>query len=194
MPRVDDYFATFVVRNFRKFWAAEAALVRAANSGDDRARGEARIEALTAGMNAAVPAYHFADVTAADRPSWVPAGIGPGREAVRRIREQIEQRHCFMLRSSNHAADLTLLGNVVDAYKHAELSNPSRLVTSSRAAVVIGSGWGEMHYGEGNFGGLDQVIIETDNFTKKRALSAVLQNVIDMWRSAMGLPQEQIGQ
>ena len=89
--------------------------------------------------------------------------------------------------------DMTLLGDVVDAYKHAELSNQARLVHTSRVTVVIGSGWGEMHFGEGNFGGLDQVIVLTDNGTKKRALSAVLQNVLDMWRTAMALPMEPIG-
>jgi hypothetical protein len=50
-----------------------------------------------------------------------------------------------------------------------------------------------MHYGEGNFGGLDQVIVLTDSGANKRALSAILQNVVDMWRAIMGLPQEQIG-
>jgi SLT domain-containing protein len=50
-----------------------------------------------------------------------------------------------------------------------------------------------MHYGEGNWGGLDQVIVLTDNATKKRTLSAILQNVVDMWRAAMGLAQEPMG-
>ena len=58
---------------------------------------------------------------------------------------------------------------------------------------MIGSGWGEMHWGEGNYGDLDQVIVLTDNGTKKRALSVILQNVIDMWRRAMGLAIEPFG-
>jgi hypothetical protein len=99
-----------------------------------------------------------------------------------------------MLRSAYQVADLTLLGDIVDAYKHAELNNKARLVHSGQVTVVIGSGWGEMHSGEGNWGGLDQVIVLTDQGTKKRALSAVLQNVVDMWRDVMGLPQEPIGQ
>lgn len=57
--------------------------------------------------------------------------------------------------STNPIVDMRLLGDVVDAYKHAELSNKSRLVHSSKVTIVIGSGWGEMHYGEGNYGGLD---------------------------------------
>jgi 3-oxoacyl-(acyl-carrier-protein) synthase len=144
-------------------------------------------------MNAAVPAWHLTDTVVVDRPAWMPAAIGSGRGEARRLAELLERNHCFMLRSANPIADMTLLGDVVDAYKHAELSNQARLVHSSRVTVVIGSGWGEMHYGEGNYGGLDQVIVLTDNGTKKRALSAILQNVIDMWRAAMGLPQEPIG-
>jgi 3-oxoacyl-(acyl-carrier-protein) synthase len=137
-------------------------------------------------MNAAVPAWHLTDTVVVDRPAWMPAAIGSGRGEARRLAELLERNHCFMLRSANPIADMTLLGDVVDAYKHAELSNQARLVHSSRVTVVIGSGWGEMHYGEGNYGGLDQVIVLTDNGTKKRALSAILQNV-------MGLPQEPIG-
>lgn len=144
-------------------------------------------------MNAAVPAYHLTDVAVVDRSAWIPASIGTGRAAVKNLAEVLESRHCFMLRSSYPAADLTLLGDIVDAYKHAELHNKARLVHSSRVTVVIGSGWGEMHYGEGNWGGLDQVIVLTSQGTKKRALSAILQNVVDMWRDVMGLPEEPIG-
>jgi hypothetical protein len=50
-----------------------------------------------------------------------------------------------------------------------------------------------MHYGEGNYGGLDQVIVLTNTGTKKPALSAILQNVVDMWREAMGPAKEPMG-
>ncbi|MEZ5849996.1 MAG: hypothetical protein R3D68_04990 [Hyphomicrobiaceae bacterium] len=193
MKRLDDYFATFVVRNFRAFIAAERSLVAAVKSGDSALLHDARAAALVAGMNAAVPAYHFADVAATDRPAWVPNSIGSGRDAVSRLRQHVEPM-CRMLRSPYPIRDLTLLGDVVDAYKHAELRDRTRLVSSSKAAVVIGSGWGEMHYGKGNYGGLDQVIIETNNFTEKRALSAILQNVVDMWRTAMSHPLPPIGE
>lgn len=191
MSRTEEYFDTFIVRNFRSFWDAEARLVSAVKVGEPDALQDARAVALVAGMNAAVPAYHLADTAIVDRPAWVPASIGAGRGEARKLCDHVEKLYCVMLRSTNAARDLTLLGDVVDAYKHAELTNRARLVSSSKVTVIIGSGWGEMHWGEGNYGGLDQVIVLTDQ--GKRALSAILQNVIDMWRTVMGLSQQPVG-
>jgi hypothetical protein len=42
------------------------------------------------------------------------------------------------------------------------------------------SGWGEMHFGEGECGGAEQVIVILKN-GNRRALSSVLQNVFDAW-------------
>jgi hypothetical protein len=102
-----------------------------------------------------------------------------------------------MMRTENTISDLTLLGDVVDAYKHAELTRrlPKRLLTltTSYATVVVGSGWGEMHFGESKWGGTEQVVVLTESMTKKRALLVVLQNVVDMWRRVMGLPLEAMG-
>jgi hypothetical protein len=50
---------------------------------------------------------------------------------------------------------------------------------------VIASDYGELNYGEGKFGGFQVVVLAKSG---KRALSSILQNVIDAWRRAAGLP------
>jgi hypothetical protein len=77
VSRTEDYFHTFVVRNFRAFCVAERQLTLATHSStEDAVKQEARDNALVAGMNAAVPAYHLLDVALVDRPPWVPATTG----------------------------------------------------------------------------------------------------------------------
>jgi hypothetical protein len=194
MSRTEDYFNTFVVRNFRAYRLAENELTLSTHSSaEDAVKQEARDNALVAGMNAAVPAFHLLDVALVERPPWVPATFG--KDDALSLCRDLEQAHCFMICTGNIISDLTLLGDVVDAYKHAELTRrlPKRLLTTSRATVVVGSGWGEMHFGESKWGGTEQVIVLTDSMTKKRALLVVLQNVVDMWRRVMNLPLEAMG-
>jgi hypothetical protein len=128
------------------------------------------------------------DEATAEWPSWVPCDIN----TVDKLRHIVEQRYCMMLRSQNQVDDLTLLGAVVDSYKHARLRNGKRPVTTNRATVVTATGYGELGYGEGAFGGVDQVIVRT-NSGQSRALSSILQNVIGMWRNVLDRPLEQIG-
>lgn len=98
---------------------------------------------------------------------------------------------CFKLRTNSASDDVNLLGNVADALKHAQLRNPDRHVASRDAVLVVGSGFGEVPFGEGKFGGVDQVLVLAK--AGKRPLSAVLQNVIDAWRRAMNLDLPEIG-
>ena len=147
--------------------------------------------ALAAGMNVAIPSYHLADVVLEERANW-PAWIPKTVTKISPLREAIERQWCRMLRCNNPIDDLTLLGAVVDAYKHAELNNKKRPVTSNRATVVTATGFGELAYGEGNYGGIDQVIVRI-NDGGSRALSSMLQNVIDMWRTALGRPLQPMG-
>jgi hypothetical protein len=179
----------FVVPNFRRYWLAEDALTNAWKAGEPLAEKEASDAALAAGMNASVSAYHLADAAIQSRPSWV----SPSIRDLESLRRSTEAAHCYMLRTGPQVDDLTLLGAVVDAYKHFELRSSSRAVKSIKAAVVSATGWGEMAWGEGKWGGTQQVIVELSN-GDIRALSSILQNVIDMWRSAMGMPLEDFGQ
>ena len=97
-----------------------------------------------------------------------------------------------MQRTTNPATDLSVLGAVVDAYKHFHLTSSSRAVKTVGATIVVATGWGELGWGEGKYGGVDQVIVQL-NDGSKRALSSILQNVIDMWRRVMGVPLKDYG-
>jgi hypothetical protein len=55
------------------------------------------------------------------------------------------------------------------------------------------SGCGELGFSEGNFGGIDQVIVRLEG-AQSRALSSILQNVIDMWQLVLGRQLEPFGQ
>jgi hypothetical protein len=48
-------------------------------------------------------------------------------------------------------------------------------------------GFGQMRFGEGKFGGVEQVVVTTKN-GDLRALSSVLQNVFDAWMTLLGQP------
>jgi len=50
-----------------------------------------------------------------------------------------------------------------------------------------------MRYGEGKYGGAEQVLVVRKT-GEKRALSSILQNVFDAWLSLLGQPLLPIGQ
>jgi hypothetical protein len=99
----------------------------------------------------------------------------------------------MMLRTSNNVTDVSLLGDVADALKHAILTQRLNMrdISQNDAVLVAGRGYGEGRYGEGKFGGMDQVLILANSGT--RCLSSVLQNVIDAWRRAAGFSLPEIG-
>ena len=82
-------------------------MVIAVKAGSPSALEEARIDALVAVTNAAVAAYHLADIAVVDRPAWVPLGIGYGRGDARKLCEHLKRAHCVMLRSGNPAVEMT---------------------------------------------------------------------------------------
>lgn len=70
---------------------------------------------------------------------------------------------------------MRILNAVADAFKHAELNNPASrsFVETDEAIICITTGWGE-----GNFGGVEQEIVETKD-GNLRALPLVLVTVRD---------------
>jgi hypothetical protein len=82
---------------------------------------------------------------------------------------------------------MDLLHDIQDAMKPVELKprTPPRQVTTDKVTVAIQTGYGKLPYGEGKYGGTAQLVVTLAD-GKQRALSAVLQNVVDAWRSALG--------
>jgi hypothetical protein len=63
--------------------------------------------------------------------------------------------HCVFIRTTTPIDDVHLLGDVADAFKHHKLGRKSATITGANAIVTLGSGYGEMHFGEGNVRCLD---------------------------------------
>ena len=83
--------------------------------------------------------------------------------------------------TARECQDFGLVRDVADAHKHVELDRPTRRVTRADQTTKGGMGWGEGELGEGVFGGGPQLVVKLDN-NSKRALSAIMQNVIEMWQ------------
>jgi hypothetical protein len=69
---------------------------------------------------------------------------------------------------------------VADAFKHFKLDRPNRTVDGADAIIMTGTGWGKLRFGEGKWGGIEQVIVERKN-GDRRAVSSLIQNVFDAW-------------
>jgi hypothetical protein len=184
----DEHFSEIVIPTWQEYLGAEHELTATARAPDEAASKRATYTALRKGASAVLILHHFADVIARARPHFIPAaahGVGPVQEWL--------TGYCTSLRTNKQVADVSLLGDVADALKHAVLTRrlDIREVASNDAVLVVATGFAELPYGEGKFGGADQVIVRASS--GPRALSAVLQNVIDAWRRAVGLKLPEIG-
>lgn len=54
-------------------------------------------------------------------------------------------------------------------------------------------GFGQCRWGEGKYGGVEQIVVAT-NDGDRRALSSILQNVFDAWMVFLGQPLPPISQ
>ena len=79
--------------------------------------------------------------------------------------------------------DFGLVRDVADGHKHVELTRPSR-VTRSDQTQTGSLAWGQGGFGEGVYGGGPQLVITLDDGSK-RALSAVMKNVMEMWKQLL---------
>ena len=181
------HFIEIVIPAWQQYLRAEDQLTRTIEEEANVER--ARFDALREGGAAAFYLHHFADIVAAERPHFLPDHV----RSVGQVQQWVAP-NCRMLRSETPSNDVSLLGDIVDALKHSHLTRrlDERDVAARDAVVVIGSGMGELGYGEGKHGGIDQVLILANSGT--RPLSSILQNVIDAWRISMGWYMPEIGE
>jgi hypothetical protein len=85
----------------------------------------------------------------------------------------------------NVCADFGLVWDIHDGHKHMTISRNNRQVTRSDQTGVDQMGFGEGGFGEDVYGGPDQIVIQLDDGSK-RALSAVMLNVMEMWKDTLG--------
>jgi len=184
MQSVLDHIAAVTQPALRKYLVAEKALTEALESQD--AAGAARQDVMLAARQATDVLHHLSDfVLKEPSPGLAFAKIEDVRSAV--------DAKCVFLRTTTPVADVRLLRDVADAFKHHRPDRSSATVLVSTDVVPIGSGWGQMRWGEGKYGGAEQVVI-TKKDGDKRALSSVLQNVFDAWMTLLGQPLSPISQ
>jgi len=180
-------FAEIVIPAWQAYLGAEEKLTRAIIDGGNVKR--ARFDALREGGAAVFYLHHFADIVAADRPHFLPDDV----KSVGQVQHWLAA-NCRMFRTEMPSNDVSLLCDIADALKHSHLTRrlDERDVASRDAVVVVGSGWGELGYGEGKYGGVEEVLILAHSGT--RPLTSILQNVVDAWRLAMGYALPEIGE
>jgi 3-oxoacyl-(acyl-carrier-protein) synthase len=181
------HFIEIVIPAWQAYLRAELQLSHAIEEEGNVDR--ARFDALREGGAAAFYLHHFADIVASERPHFLPHEV----RGVSQVQQWVAVS-CRMLRTDTPCNDVSLLGDIVDALKHSHLTRrlDERDVAARDAVVVVGSGMGELGYGEGKYGGVDQVLILANSGT--RPLSSILQNVIDAWRTSVGWYVPEIGE
>ena len=173
----DEHFHEIVVPAWQVYLAAEARLSDAVGRGDDERIKRCEYDALREGGAAAIYLHHFSDIVLRARPPWVPAEI----ESLAALRRWIGD-YCTMLRTEKRVEDVALCGDIADALKHAVLTRnvDVRQIRGNDAVIALSIGYGGLPFGEGKYGGAPQVIVLANS--GNRALSSVLQNVVDAWR------------
>jgi hypothetical protein len=177
----DEHFYEIVIPAWQAYLAAEQRLTDALAAKNGMSR--ARYDALREGGAASSYVHHFGEVVLRARPAWLPKSIQAPHEIIGWLAP-----HCTMLRTTRLVPDVELLRDVADALKHAILTRRAaqRQVGANDAVLAMGSGFGMLRFGEGKYGGIEEVLVKATTGT--RALSGILQNVVDAWRRVAGLP------
>lgn len=180
MDRVTRQFELFVRPNFQDYLDVEERLTASTKTIDANLIEATSRLALRAAMSAATPAYHLSDAIWQAR-AQLKGFPAPALKSLGSLRDEIEKRHCFGGRPKRAVKDLSLLGAVVNAYKHADLTKPhTRPIKSNLDIVVRPTLFGELASGEGKGGGINETIVILQNH-KRRSFASVLRNVIYMW-------------
>lgn len=185
MQPILDHLANVVRPALRDYAAAERALSAAHASKDAGAIEVARIHVMRMARTAATELNHLTDFVLHN--PCPPASF----TKIEDIRDALRAA-CVFVRGPVQADDTDLLQDTAEAFKHFVLSRPSATVSGAEAIVTLGSGWGEMRYGEGKYGGGEQVLVVRKN-GEKSALSAVTQNTFDAWLRVLGQPLPPVG-
>lgn len=185
----DEHFFEIVIPAWQAYLTAEAELTAAHRGGVAAEMSRARYKVLREAGAASFYLHHYAEIVLRARPPWLPREIKDLGEL-----RKLAAAHCTELRSDAQIDDVGLLHDVADALKHAILTRDPdrRMVAANEAVLVSRTGYGGGRFGEGKFGGAQQVLILAKG--DQRALSAVLQNVVDAWRRLAGIELPEINE
>tara|TARA_R110002049_G_scaffold306155_2_gene504134 strand:+ start:1882 stop:2418 length:537 start_codon:yes stop_codon:yes gene_type:complete len=176
---VKSDFQTIVIPAVREYFEAEIELAKAKlNCADDLE--SVRQQVIRRARTASIELHQLTDAVGHGDPN-----------AIKVIRTQVESK-CTYLRTTALEADIALLRDVAEAFKHRELNRSKVRLTSQRAVATVSLGYGALRFGEGKYGGGEQVIVEQIDGSQ-RALSSILQNCVDAWRRYFALPLPELG-
>lgn len=166
-----EHFREIVSAAISEYEQAETELSAATKAADADRIQTARFRALRLGGAAAIYLHHFADIVA-KRP---PEGLPNFRSSVVQVRDFLQAKG---------AQDLVILGDAADALKHAVLTyRLPREVEEAGQVLVVSRGYGVGRYGEGKFGGAEQVWLMARS--GQRPLASVLREVCAVWEGLL---------
>jgi hypothetical protein len=187
MKAVLDHMNGTIRPALRSFVVADAAFMNAQKAG--AGVEEARQAVMLATRQAAIELHHFSDFVLNN-----PSAPLPAFADLPAIRAVVQDKLIFLREPKAPSVDdVRLLHDVADAFKHHKLDRKNATVDGAEAIVMTGTGWGKLRWGEGKWGGAEQVIVERKS-GDLRALSSVLQNVFDAWMTVLGQPLPPINQ
>lgn len=170
----DEHFYEIILPAIQEYHSAEVTLTTLINGRADPAMCEkARYTALRLGGAAAIYLHHFSDIVA-NRPP--PLSAPPFEGKVGAVRAWVGDK---MLKRWNENL-IPLLGDTADALKHSTLNiRLPREVEERDQVLTISRGYGEGGFGEGKYGGIDEVWVLARS--GKRPLQLVLHRVSQTW-------------
>jgi hypothetical protein len=180
MDPINEQFEAIVLPALAEYLEAEAGLTAALKGRDAAALTAARQLVMRRARTAATELHQFADFAAAEN-----------NVTIESIRAAVAAQ-CTFLRTANAVADIALLRDTAEAFKHHQLNRANATVTGSDAIVASATGYSMLFYGEGKYGGTEQVVVTAKDKTQ-RALSSILQNAADAWRRHLGRTLPDIG-
>jgi len=125
-----DHIATVIRPALRKYLAAEKALTEAVLSQDARAIEVAREDVKLAARQAVDVLHHLSDFVLKEPSSTLRfAKIEDARNAV--------EARCVFLRTANPVADISLLRDIADAFKHHRPDRASATVLASTNVATV---------------------------------------------------------
>jgi hypothetical protein len=180
MHAILDHLDNIVRPALRNFVAAEKAFTTVQLANEDVT--ETKLAVMLAARQAAMELHHLSDYVVNNPALGATfADLTAARAAV--------QSFVIFLREPRapQVDDVVLLRDIADAFKHHTLTRTNATLAGSDAIIMVGTGWGKLRYGEGKWGGVEQVIVERKDGSQ-RALSSIMQNVFDAWMTLLGQP------
>ncbi len=172
------HFQAIILPAIAAYGAAEVNLTKVIVEKQTQNETTAGFTALREGGAAALYLHHFSDIVAKRPVNGLPDFNGK----VKAVREWLGS-NCLASRGTN---DVELLGDVADALKHAVLTQHlPREVEEAGQVLAVGRGYGTGGYGEGKYGGVNEVWILGRSGI--RPLTSVLNSVSDLWQHNLGI-------